>query len=167
MFKLLELQAPSREASLSTTDHVTDLKIGVLAARTGTTAPTIRYYEAIGLLPPAGRHGGGQRRYGPDDVRRLGFIRRCREFGFPIEQVRDLAALVEDESRCCTQARDIAQAHLASVRAKLAELRALEREIAAFVERCDTACVGGPGPACVPLAELARSALQHPTPAEP
>lgn len=91
-------------------------------------------------------------------MRRLVLIRRCREFGFSVEQVRDLAGLVEDDARCCTDARDIAQAHLDSVRAKLAELRALEREIAAFVERCDTACAGGPGPACVSLAELARLA---------
>ena len=132
------------------------LKIGDLAEQTGTTTPTIRYYESIGLLPPAERQGGGQRRYGTDDVRRLVFIRRCREFGFSVEQVRNLAGLVEDDSRCCTDARDIAQAHLESVRAKLSELRALEQEIATFVERCDAACVGGPGPACVPLAELAR-----------
>jgi DNA-binding transcriptional MerR regulator len=147
--------------------RVTDLKIGVLAEQTGTTAPTIRYYESIGLLPPAERQGGGQRRYGAEDVRRLLFIRRCREFGFSVEQVRDLAGLVEDDARCCTEARDIVQAHLDSVRAKLAELRALESEIAAFVERCDTACVGGPGPACVPLAELARSAPARTTRGRP
>src|SRR3712207_4811466 len=83
------------------------LKIGALAERTGTTTPTIRYYEAIGLLPPAGRQAGGQRRYGDDDVRRLTFVRRCREFGFSVEQVRDLVALVEDPARDCTEARDI------------------------------------------------------------
>ena len=135
-----------------------NLKIGALAAQTGTNAPTIRYYESIGLLPRASRQEGGQRLYGAEDVRRLTFIRRCREFGFAVEQVRDLAGLVEDGARCCTEARDIAQAHLESVRAKLAELRALEREIAAFVERCDTACAGGPGPACVPLTELTHPA---------
>jgi DNA-binding transcriptional MerR regulator len=134
------------------------LKIGALAERTGTNTPTIRYYEAIGLLPRAGRQEGGQRRYGDDDVRRLTFIRRCRDFGFSVEQVRALAALVEDPASCCGDARDIAQAHLDDVRRKLAELRALEREIAGFVERCDTTCAGGPGPDCVPLAELARPA---------
>ena len=143
------------------------LEIGALAERTGTNAPTIRYYESIGLLPPAERQGGGQRRYGAEDVRRLLFIRRCREFGFPVEQVRDLVGLVEDDARCCTEARDIAQAHLDRVRAKLAELRALEGEIAAFVERCDTACVGGPGSACVPLAELARTAPVRTTTGRP
>jgi hypothetical protein len=75
-----------------------------------------------------------------------------------VEQVRALVALIEDPNSCCTEARDIAQAHLGAVRTKLADLRALAREIGAFVERCDTACVGGPGTACVPLAELARGA---------
>jgi DNA-binding transcriptional MerR regulator len=134
------------------------LKIGELAERTGTNTPTIRYYESIGLLPRAGRQDGGQRRYAEDDVSRLTFIRRCRDFGFSVEQVRELAGLVEDPARCCTDARDIAQAHLDDVRRKLAELRALEREIADFVRRCDVACAGGPGPECVPLAELTRPA---------
>jgi DNA-binding transcriptional MerR regulator len=132
------------------------LKISALAEQTGTTAPTIRYYESVGLLPRAARQAGGQRRYDADDVRRLQFIRRCRDFGFSIEQVRALLALVADERRDCTEARDLAQAHLDAVRAKLAELRALERDIAAFVRRCDERCLGGPGSACVPLAELTR-----------
>lgn len=131
------------------------LRISVLATRTGTTTPTIRFYEEIGLLPTAARQGGGQRRYGEEDVRRLTFIRRCREFGFSVEQVRELVALIEDTARSCTDVREIAHAHLGAVRAKLAELRALERDMARFVERCDTECVGGPGPSCVPLAELA------------
>jgi DNA-binding transcriptional MerR regulator len=64
------------------------LKIGALAKRTGTNGPTIRYYEEIGLLPAAERQPGGQRTYGEDDVKRLTFIRRCREFGFSVDQVR-------------------------------------------------------------------------------
>ncbi|MBO0865344.1 MAG: MerR family transcriptional regulator, partial [Mycobacterium sp.] len=74
------------------------IKIGELARATGTTAPTIRYYEEIGLLPPAPR-SGGQRQYGDADVRRLTFIRRCRESGFPVEQVRVLASLTHDCER--------------------------------------------------------------------
>ncbi len=142
--------------------EATGLKIGELAQSTGTNSPTIRYYESIGLLPVPGRQTGGQRRYGADDVRRLLFIRRCREFGFSVQQVRNLAGLVADDSRCCTEARDVAQAHLESVRAKLAELRTLEREIASFVERCDSVCAGGPGSACIPLAELGRPSTEGP-----
>lgn len=122
------------------------LKIGDLAERTGTNAPTVRYYEEIGLLPQPDRQEGNQRRYGENDVRRLTFIRRCRDFGFSIDQVRTLVTLVQDRSRTCLEARDLAQAHLAEVRAKLKELRELERGIAGFVESCNIKCVGGPGP---------------------
>lgn len=129
-------------------------RIGALAERTGTNAATIRYYEQIDLLPRPDRQEGNQRRYGDDDVRRLTFIRRCRDFGFSIEQVRTLASLVQDRSRSCMEARDLAQTHLATIRAKLRELRALEKSIAQFVEVCDAECVGGPGPDCVILDDL-------------
>jgi DNA-binding transcriptional MerR regulator len=139
-----------------------DLKIGTLARRTGTTVPTIRYYEAIGLLPRPNRRGGGQRSYGEDDVKRLTFVRQCRDFGFPIEQIRTLALLMQDRDRSCTEARDLAQQHLATVKAKLVELRALERAIGEFVQTCDNACAGGPGPDCVVLQELTEPAAAPP-----
>ncbi|GBQ26508.1 helix-turn-helix domain-containing protein [Gluconacetobacter azotocaptans] len=132
-------------------------KIGELAERTRTTASTIRYYEQIGLLRRPDRQEGNQRRYGEDDVARLTFIRRGRAFGFSIEQVRTLASLVQDRSRSCMEARDIAQAHLADVRAKLRELKALEKSIAVFVAACDSECAGGPGPDCVILDDLSVS----------
>jgi DNA-binding transcriptional MerR regulator len=133
-----------------------DLKIGEFARRTGTNPPTVRYYEQIGLLPPASRRGGGQRSYGDEDVRRLTFIRRCRDFGFSIEQVRTLAALVQDRERSCLEARDLAQRHLDAVRAKLDELKALEQAIARFLENCEMSCAGGPGPDCVVLEDLCQ-----------
>ena len=77
------------------------LKIGALADRTGTNSPTIRYYEEIGLLPSADRQAGGQRIYGSEDIKRLTFIRRCRDFGFPIEAVRSLAAVLYDPKSSC------------------------------------------------------------------
>lgn len=134
-----------------------DLKIGALAERTGTSTPTVRYYEEIGLLPRASRREGSQRSYGDEDVKRLTFIRRCRDFGFSIEQVRSLVALMQDRKRSCMEARDMAQGHLDVVRVKLEELKALERTIAGFVESCDASCAGGPGPDCVILGDLAQS----------
>ncbi|WFU26643.1 helix-turn-helix domain-containing protein [Bradyrhizobium sp. CB1717] len=136
------------------------LKIGMLAKRTGTNAPTIRYYEEIGLLRSADRQAGGQRVYGDADVKRLSFIRRCREFGFSIEQVRSLVELMQDPTQSCVHARDLAQEHLITVRAKLAELKALERSIAAFVASCDTSCAGGPGPECVILDDLSKGRIE-------
>jgi DNA-binding transcriptional MerR regulator len=135
---------------------MTKLKIGALANRTGANAPTIRYYEEIGLLRPANRQSGGQRIYGDADVKRLTFIRSCRSFGFSIEQVRALVALVEDRDRSCMDARDLAQEHLTAVRAKLTELKALERSIADLITSCDTSCAGGPGPECVILEDLSK-----------
>ena len=133
------------------------LKIGGLASRTGANAPTIRFYEEIGLLRSAHRQAGGQRVYGDADVKQLTFIRRCREFGFSIDQVRSLVALVQDPASSCTHARDLAQEHLVAVRSKLAELKALERSIAAFVVSCDASCAGGPGPDCVILDDLSKT----------
>lgn len=132
------------------------LKISEIAEQAGVNTSAVRYYEDIGLLPRAERQEGGQRRYTDADARRLIFIRRCRDFGFGIEQTRQLVDLTLDRSRSCTEARDIAQAHLVAVRAKLAELKALERSIAAFVHTCDDACAGSAGPDCVVLGQMAE-----------
>jgi DNA-binding transcriptional MerR regulator len=132
-----------------------DMTIGAVARSAGCSVPTIRYYEEIGLLPAASRRGGGHRVYDDGDLRRLTFIRRCREFGFSIQQVRDFVDLAATPERDCTAARDLAQQHLGDVRRKLKELRALERDLKQFVDDCDASCVGGPAGACVILADLA------------
>ena len=132
------------------------LKIGALAARTGVNAPAIRYYEDIGLLPRPARQDGGQRAYEAADVRRLTFIRRCRDFGFSIEEVRDLVGLMGDRTRSCEDAGLLARGRLADVRAKIVELQALEASIAAFIGKCEAACAGGPGAACPVLEELSE-----------
>jgi DNA-binding transcriptional MerR regulator len=131
-------------------------RIGALADRTGASAPTIRYYEEIGLLRRADRQSGGQRVYGEDDISRLTFIRRCRDIDLSIEQVRALMALAQDPERSCMEARDIAKGHLTEVRSKLRELKALERDIASFVASCDRSCAGGVGSDCVILQDLGR-----------
>ena len=137
------------------------IRIGALARRTGTNAPTIRYYEEIGLLPRAHRHSGGQRIYGEEDVVRLTFIRRWRDFGLSIEQVSSLLALAQDRERSCFDARDLARDHLAEVRSKLRELKRLERSIAAFVADCESLCAGGAGADCMILHELGCPAEQR------
>jgi DNA-binding transcriptional MerR regulator len=143
-----------------------NLSIGIVARRAGATVPTIRYYEEIGLLPPAARTAAGQRSYGEAAVRRLVFIRRCRDFGFSLEHVRELVGLIDHPERPCTQARDVAAGHLAALRVKLAELRSLEASLAAFVCSCETECAGGPAADCAILEDLAlpadRSRLASP-----
>lgn len=125
------------------------LRIGDLARRTGTTVPTIRYYEQIGLLRPAAR-SGGQRTYDNEDVRRLSFIRRCRDFDFPIEDIRALLTLLHN-GKSCTEARKLAEGRLAELRRRRAELQALEASIASLVTCCAETCDGGAAPDCVIL----------------
>lgn len=141
------------------------LTIGELAERTGCNAPTIRYYEEIGLIPPALRKPSGHRTYGVATQELLTFIRSCRDFGFSIEQVRALVSLAASADRDCTEARDIAQEHLEAVRRKLTELRALERGLARFVASCTASCVGGPAPKCTILKDLGRAAAASSAPA--
>ena len=131
--------------------------IGKLAKAASVTTPTIRYYEEIGLLPPADRTESGQRVYGSDDLERLTFIRRCRDFGFGIEQVRLLAGLSTSADRDCREVGDIARDHLGQVQTKLNELRALETSLQHFVARCDAVCCGGPGQDCVVFRDFATA----------
>lgn len=132
------------------------ISIGVLAQLTGCTVPTIRYYEEIDLLPAGPRTEAGRRVYAEPAVKRLRFIRRCRDFGFSIEQVRELVGLVDEPDRPCVEVRDIASVHLTEVRRKLAELQALETGLSAFVVSCDTACAGGCAVDCTILEDLAQ-----------
>lgn len=129
--------------------------IGAAAKQTGCSVATIRYYEEIGLLPAAPRTDGNQRHYDLAAIRRLTFIRRCRDFGFTLEQVRELVGLADQPDRDCVEVRDVAQLHLNAVREKLAELQALQTSLAAFVDSCNAACAGGPAVNCTILEDLA------------
>ena len=116
------------------------IQIGELSKRTGCNIETIRYYERISLLPAPPRSAGRYRIYDYADVRRLAFIRRARELGFTLDQVRALLALSEnDRQGACTEVRELAARHLGEVRAKIADLRAMERVLADAVKRCAAA----------------------------
>ena len=134
--------------------HVRVLTIGQLAKAAGVATSAIRYYEDIGLLPPAGRSAAGQRVYAASELDRVTFIRRCRDFGFSIDQVRALSGLSISASQDCSQVRDMAHAHLKQLREKLTELHALEASLQTFADQCDTACAGGPGRDCVVFESL-------------
>jgi DNA-binding transcriptional MerR regulator len=125
------------------------LRIGTLAERTGTTVPTIRFYEKIGLLRPAARRGG-QRSFDNEHAHRLGFIRRCREFDFSIPEIRALLSLMQT-GRSCTQAKALAEGRLLQLRRRLAELQRLEESIAALIRECAEGCDGGAAADCVIL----------------
>ncbi|MDB5919333.1 MAG: MerR family transcriptional regulator [Massilia sp.] len=133
------------------------MTIGALSMLTRCRVPTIRYYEQIGLLPRPARASNGQRTYRDEDLKRLSFIKRCRDFGFPIEQVRNLTSLFEDGGRACIEVRDLAQVHLDQVRARLDAMRQLEARLAQFVASCDASCVGGTTGNCVIIGDIAAS----------
>ena len=119
--------------------HPTTLTIGELAERTGVTAEAIRYYEREGVIPQASRTGAGSyRQYGPADADRLRFVRHARDLGFSLDEVRELLALANgDPGRPCGDVNQIAHTHLAQVDAKIAQLRALRRELNRLIEACD------------------------------
>jgi DNA-binding transcriptional MerR regulator len=125
------------------------MRIGILAERTGTSVPTIRYYEEIGLLRQVARRGG-QRVYDHEDAHRLAFIRRCRDFDFSIPEIRILLSLMQNGTPC-GEARKLAEGRLGDLRKKLGELQALERTIAALVTACASTCDGGVTADCVIL----------------
>lgn len=117
------------------------IRIGVLSQMSGCSVPTIRYYEEVGLIPAASRRSSGHRVYDVGAVHLLAFIRRCRDFGFSIDQTRALVSLSHGKDRDCVEARDLAQ-----------------RGLARFVESCNATCLGGSAPKCTILKDLGRSA---------
>ncbi len=120
------------------------LTIGQLAAAAGVNLETVRYYERIKLMPPPARTASGHRAYEDAHVQRLAFIRRARELGFGIPQIRALLALAEPTHASCAEVREIARGHLDDVRTKLADLARLESLLAETVSRCS----GDPAPSC-------------------
>ena len=122
----------------------TGIQIGELSKRTGCNIVTIRYYEQIALLPEPARSAGRYRVYDTSAVRRLAFIRRARGLGFTLDEVRALLSLsANDRQDTCANVREVAENHLAYVRAKIADLRAMEDVLADAVRRCAAGEVSG------------------------
>lgn len=112
------------------------LSIGKLSASTGVKVPTIRYYEDIGILPPAERSAGNQRLYDDASVERLSFVRHARDLGFPLDAIRDLLGLSDDPGQPCAEVDRIAARQLADVKARIARLTALQNELERMLQDC-------------------------------
>jgi MerR family mercuric resistance operon transcriptional regulator len=110
--------------------------IGELSRLTGVHIETIRYYERVKILPTPPRTKGGRRAYGQSHRRMLGFIRRARDLGFSLDEIRALLDLDGSRRPSCVKAREIASLHLIKVRAKLADLARLEAVLAETVGQC-------------------------------
>jgi MerR family mercuric resistance operon transcriptional regulator len=116
-----------------------DIAIGELSRRTECNIETIRYYERIGLLPRARREVGGRfRRYDSDDIARLRFIRRARQLGFTLDDVRGLLRLAAPHGEHArAEARNLTAAHVADIRTKIADLQAMERVLTEALCECE------------------------------
>lgn len=121
--------------SLST-ERIIEVTRKGLADATGCNIETIRYYENIGVLPPATRTASGYRIYGSSDIKRLSFILRLRELGFTLAETRQFLTLVDGHDYTCREVHDITIAHIADVKAKVRDLRKIQKTLTTMAEEC-------------------------------
>ena len=112
------------------------LLIGRVSEQTGVNIETIRYYERVGLLPRPQRTEGRHRAYAEGDVQRLNFIRRGRELGFSLGDIRTLLELADRGAVACAETKDMTRRHLTDVRTKIRSLKMLERALEEMTEAC-------------------------------
>jgi len=112
------------------------MKIGDLARATGTKVETVRFYEAEGLIPPPARSSGNYRIYEQAHLARLSFIRRARDLGFTLDQVRTLLRLADDRDAPCAEVDAITTAHVTEIDRKLTDLQALRGELVRRLDSC-------------------------------
>lgn len=124
--------------------HIQHLTRGQLAVRTGCNIETIRYYEQIGLLPPPPRTAGGHRLYGEELCKRLNFVRRSRELGFTLEEIRELLRMVDGHKYNCSEVKALALDHGRDIQRKISDLRKLKT----MLETMAAQCRGGKIPEC-------------------
>jgi MerR family mercuric resistance operon transcriptional regulator len=124
--------------------EIKDLSRGALAKLSGVNGETVRYYENIGLMPHPSRSAGGHRIYDKSHLKRLSFIRRTRELGFPLKEIRALLELVDGGEYTCAEIRDQTVIHLGDVAEKIRDLQKMQRTLKTMVSKCD----GGLVPDC-------------------
>lgn len=131
------------------------MRRGELAQRSGCNIETVRFYEKQGLLPAPPRTAGGHRNYDREHLKRLTFVRRSRELGFTLDEVRNLLALVDGRDWTCAEVKAMTLEHLADVRRKIADLEQLARILDDMAAQCE----GGAVPVC-PVIEALSQGLQ-------
>ena len=113
-----------------------EFPIGALASESGVNIETIRYYEKIGVMPKPARSASGYRLYTGENLKRLIFIRRGRELGFSLDELRGLLRLVDGNAYTCAEVRALTLDHVADIRRKIVDLRRLERVMMDISSRC-------------------------------
>ena len=139
------------------------MNIGDASFRSGVSAKMIRYYEQIGLIPPPPRSASGYRTYGEREVHTLRFIRRARDLGFTVEGIAELLSLWADRSRQSAEVKRLAEAQIARLDTRIAELQGMRDTLAALA----SCCAGDARPDCPILADLATAPAAAQAPARP
>lgn len=122
--------------------------IGAMSRQTGVNIETVRYYERIGIMPKPDRTSGGNRQYNHDQLKRLFFIKRSREIGFSIKEIKALLSMVDRNDISCADVHQMTISHLEQVRSKIQSLTKLEIALSAMAAECSR----GDVPAC-PIVE--------------
>lgn len=112
------------------------MKIGEAADASGVSAKMIRYYEEIGLIAPAQRSDAGYRHYRDNDIHMLRFIRRGRELGFSIDQLKQLTSLWQDHSRASADVKRIAIEHIDELHRRIGQLQEMADTLETLARRC-------------------------------
>ena len=133
----------------------TRVPIGVAAERAGISARMVRHYESLSLLAPVARTEAGYRQYSEADVHALRFIRRARDLGFSMQEISALLGLWQDKQRASASVKQIAQAHIADLEARIAAMQAMQRSLQQLVG----CCAGDARPDCPILDDLAAEGL--------
>lgn len=118
-------------------DHQKVMSVGALSTRAGCNIETVRYYESIGLMPEPPRTEGGHRQYTSSHTKRLCFIRRSRELGFPIEQVRELLKLIDEPNHTCGEVKAITMLQARDVQKKINDLKRLRNALNKMTVTCN------------------------------
>ncbi len=128
------------------------LNIGQAAARAGVSAKMVRHYESLGLLPRVRRTEAGYRQYGAAEVHTLRFIRRARDLGFGMAEIAELLRLWQNRRRSSAEVKRIAQAHVADLERRIAEMAAMKETLQQLVHCCQ----GDHRPECPILEDLGQ-----------
>jgi DNA-binding transcriptional MerR regulator len=139
--------------------HTSPLPIGAVAAASGVTVETVRFYERLGLIPTPTRTAGGLRRFPPEVVARLAFITQAKTLGLSLSEIALLTAGASQPAGACRAVQQTVERHLAEIDRKLAELVELRATLVQYREACIEARASSTEPACPTLASLGGSVL--------
>jgi MerR family mercuric resistance operon transcriptional regulator len=116
--------------------HTTPYPIGQLAKQANCKVETVHYYEKIGLMPEPPRTEGGHRVYALSHIKRLNFIRRSRELGFSIEQIKELLKFIDEPNHYCGEVKAMAMLQAREVQKKIDDLQRLQFALNKMVNLC-------------------------------